>query len=282
MNTSWKRKPKIERGIICGCDAAQEWLLPWWWARYSLYNSYPVLFCDFGLSKKARAWCQERGQVISIPWDEKWIKSREEVPLALQKIWMKWNKTEKYWGYRPSLFKKPFAMLESPFITTIWLDIDCEVLTSLDDLFSFCTPETPLGLSEWYDKLYSQQFSCPIVHNGGVVVFRHGIDIFSKQAAFILEWNHQFYAEDNVLSFLIFQTDFPIFTLEKEWNWLIADYGPNIFAHIAHWNLISKKALLKHDGMKPFRDNYHGIPSDLPPTSALLRASAFGLETQIN
>jgi hypothetical protein len=56
-----------QSGIIVGCDANQEWLLPWWWDHYCKHNSYPVAFVDFGMSEAALAWCQEKGQCISLP-----------------------------------------------------------------------------------------------------------------------------------------------------------------------------------------------------------------------
>ncbi len=56
-----------KEGILIGCDRNQEWLLPWWWDHYSAHNAYPVAFADFGMSKKALAWCREKGKMLKPP-----------------------------------------------------------------------------------------------------------------------------------------------------------------------------------------------------------------------
>lgn len=101
-------------GVIVGCDAAQEWMLPWWWACYSAHNKAPVAFADFGMSAKGRDWCSS--------------KVKLDNALILQIT----NKFPKTW------FHKPFALLESPFDRSIWIDVDCEVRGSINEIFEFC------------------------------------------------------------------------------------------------------------------------------------------------
>jgi hypothetical protein len=278
MDTSWKRKPDQERGVICGCDYNQEWLLPWWWERYRFNNDYPVLFCDYGMSKKAKAWCQERGKVVTVSFDETQIRSRKDVPPVLQKKWEKHNNF--CWSSRSSWFKKPFAMLESPFKVSVWLDLDCEVLSHLGDLFEYCSFDVRLAIASCNGKIISQKFPCR-THNGGVIVYYHGIDIIEEQAEWILEWNHQFMAEDNVLSYLIFKNNFRICDLPLEWNWLSA-YGMNLYARIFHWNYSSKNYLKTHDGIKPFRDSLEQKSHCKTTMSAQIRADVLGFGSFAN
>ncbi|MBX7066112.1 MAG: hypothetical protein K1X28_02665 [Parachlamydiales bacterium] len=275
MNTSWKRKPVQEHGIICACDANQEWLLPWWWERYRSYNDYPVLFCDYGMTKNAKKWCLERGQLISLSFDEGWIRPKEEVPPSLQREWTKINKN--CWSSRSAWFKKPFALLESPFKKNIFLDVDCEVLSQLGELFEYCTSKTPLVISSCSAKVISELFPCEIAHNGGVVVFSHGIDIISHQAEWILKWNTQFFAEDNVLSYLIYKNNCPISDLPIHWNWL-AQYGFNFHARIFHWNCSFKNYLRTNGGIKPFRDALQNKMVSDVQSSAQSLAESLGLK----
>lgn len=84
-------------GVMTGCDAKQEWLLPWWWTHYSSCNTLPVVFIDYGMSASVRNWCCERGRVVTVPF--------------------KGN----------IMHAKPLALLRSPFEKTLWVDADCEV-----------------------------------------------------------------------------------------------------------------------------------------------------------
>ncbi len=250
----WTRNPNEERGVICGCDQQQEWLLPWWWERYSFYNSYPVLFCDFGMSKQAKLWCQKHGDVVAVGFDESFIKSRQEVSSELENAWDKWNFN---WASRSAWFKKPFAFLESPYKTSIWLDLDCEVLCYLGNLFEYCSINMPLAMRQ-EDEVIEGAFPCSTIYNGGVIVFQHGIDILLEQARWTLSSNQDFSADDVILSFLIEKTKTPIFSLPKEWNW-DALYGINFFANIFHWTRKTKEIIKTQGGIKPSRDELLGI-----------------------
>ena len=271
MDTSWKCSPSMDVGILCGCDQAQEWLLPWWWEKYTRYNSFPVMFCDFGMSEIARNWCCERGIVTSIFFNERLIKHPRDVPAKLKRTW-KWAPKD-YWESRSALFKKPFGMLASPFKVSVWLDVDCEVLRPLDSLFDYCD-QASLALAKTVGKLSCGLCQGSDVHNGGVVVFRHGIDIIEKQAELIKESNHLFYAEDNVLSYLIEKMNFSIGILPNEWNWQISDWGLFMFAYIAHWNFAAKKLLHFCDGMQSFCESMD--QTTILPISAWQRAEALG------
>ena len=53
-------------GILVATDKQIEWMLPWWWHHYSKHNRYPVVFVDLGMTETAKAWCRQRGKLISL------------------------------------------------------------------------------------------------------------------------------------------------------------------------------------------------------------------------
>ena len=75
-------------------------------------------FVDLGMSHYGKTFCSERGEVIPLQMD------------------LAFSDGESVRDKRHSWFKKPFALLLSPFAHSIWLDLDCEVLGSLAPLFS--------------------------------------------------------------------------------------------------------------------------------------------------
>ena len=151
--------PATDHGVIVGLDEGQEWMLDWWWSHYSAENDLPVLFVDFGMSKAARDWCTQHGLLSE--------------PTALD-----------CYGW----FKKPLALLESPFRKAIWLDLDCEVRGPLDRLFEFCGDG---GIGMTLDRGSPQPFreSMPPeapIYNSGVVVFNHGDPVVPQWASMTL------------------------------------------------------------------------------------------------
>ena len=127
-------------GLLTGADANQEWLLPWWYENVRKHNDCPVVFADFGLSSEMRSWCSERGQVVEV----------QEVP------GLTWH-------------KKPFAILESPFKRTLWLDADCEVRGELGGMYPYCDKGIGLTLDP-----HSRTCKQPGALATGVVACSHG------------------------------------------------------------------------------------------------------------
>lgn len=241
FETKWKiSPPQQEVGIIVGCSYSHEWLLPWWWMNYCLFNRYPVTFINFGdMSEKAIAWCEERGHVLTLDIPtEQFVAKKEEVAEDLQKIW---NKTGSLlWYLRSNWFKKPFALLATPYQKTIWLDVDCQVRGSLKPLF-----ETYLSDSEFAiltERESEQQLNRErglllpgeLMHNSGVIPYRYGSPIIQEWVDSCIDQNHLFMGDQQVLSRILF-TKKPAFTeLPIIYNWPFA-YGFNSDAVIIHW-----------------------------------------------
>ncbi|MBS0604700.1 MAG: hypothetical protein JSS60_06660 [Verrucomicrobia bacterium] len=229
--------PQLPEGIIVGCDEKQEWMLPWWWSHYSVHNTLPVVFVDFGLSTEACHWCEQRGKVLSLSGPLPDLKTREELQ---REIVAKWEAAygDGFWKGRKSWFKKPHALLQTPFEKTLWLDIDCEVKADLAPLFS--THSTQIGLvpEPEFAHLFLKKFSLieqgEICYNSGVVFYRHGSEAILRWAEESLHRADDFWSDQHLLSRQIFEKQTPVSHLSELYNWRMA-CGKNEDASIVHW-----------------------------------------------
>jgi hypothetical protein len=130
---------KLSDGFITGCDANSEWMLPWFFSNYQQHNDTPIAFMDFGVSSMGMSVVKEFASKI--------------IPMS--------HLTETGW------FKKPKAMMMSPFQRTVWLDTDCEVLDDISGIFKLIKPNM-LNMVE--DKPWTMRRK-EIWHNSGVVGF---------------------------------------------------------------------------------------------------------------
>ena len=204
-------------GVLVGCDRNQEWLLPWWWGHYSQSNRHPVAFADFGLSEIALAWCKERGEVISVPEPP----PLKEVSAQCKEAWEK-AAGSGIWPMRQAWFKKPLACLRSPFPSSLWLDLDCEVKGSLDPLFRFLSFGIEIALAP---------DSKENVYNSGVIAFWRNAAILSQ---WIEQGNGEFMGDQDALSQAISLHQPPLIKLPLIYNWR-KDLGPNPNAVIVHY-----------------------------------------------
>jgi len=240
------RKVEKERGILCGSDEEQEWLLPWWWERYSAHNAFPVTFIDFGMSEKARSFCRTHGELISVDVDDSFIQRKEQLSAQVAASWEAvYGPT--LWTGRLRWFKKPFALLHSTYRFNLWLDLDCEILGPLDPLFTACTEETQLALVREYATEHLPLFDPGILYNGGVIAFLHGAPIISEWAACALQESGSYWSDDALLSSLIYQKALRVIELPDIYNWRLAQ-GVNINAIIHHWTGSAGKAYIRHYG----------------------------------
>lgn len=252
MQCEWKAKPEKPCGVLCGSDKHQEWLLPWWWERYHAENDFPVTFIDFGMTEEAHLWCKERGDVVLLDLDMSFIKPKEEIHPELVKIWNSWDLA---WEKRKAWFKKPFALLQSPYRCAVWLDLDCEVLGSIAELFTKCDEISQLALvREWRSENLPYQHP-DVVYNGGVIVFQHGSEIIQQCAKDTVTRNHCFAGDDFLLSQLIYEKRLQVVELPEIYNWRIVK-GINLNTVIFHW--VGKKNYIKyHGGIKPSMNEFY-------------------------
>lgn len=204
------------QGIVVGSDHTQEWILPWWWKRYTQFNSLPVVFFDFGMSEAAKNWCRERGQVIPIPLIAEPCP-QSDVSKKNRDKWIG-DYDERIWIARKCWFQKPRALLHSPFKTSIWVDLDCEILGDLSPLFGYSPLAAALDGREGV--------------NTGVLVFQQGHPLLQKWATFSTDNTHQFAGDQDALNELLQNETIKI--IPQTYNWRAA-LGHNPDARIVHW-----------------------------------------------
>lgn len=228
------------RGVICGADRQSESLLEWWWSRYSLHNDFPVTFYDFGMSDTARRWCKERGDVIFLRPPH--IAGRDGVDEKIRGVWEK-NYGKEVWQARSAWFCKPLACRSSPYEKTIWLDLDCEVLFSLDPLFTL----PGVSLVREFETDHLPGFHPEVMYNSGVIVFAKREPLIERWAEVSLQESHRFSGDQQVLSFIISQDRYEIRELSPEWNWRLAQ-GCRFDAKIYHWTGVGGKQFIAGSG----------------------------------
>jgi hypothetical protein len=146
-NTQLKKYP---RAFLTGCDQNTEWMLDWFLENYYRHNFTPIVFADFGVSKK------KLNNLIN----EKKVAAIVDLTGAQEKGW----------------FKKPLSMWNSPTDETCWIDTDCHVLGDLGKIWSY-VEDNKLAMVE--DKPWSKRRG-EKWHNSGVVAFRGKPQILKK------------------------------------------------------------------------------------------------------
>jgi hypothetical protein len=223
----WNSSPPIsERGILVGTDISQEWLLSWWWQHYHKTNDYPVAFVDFGMSSKAKQWCQKQGIYVSLPVADIFVLEKEAIKPTTQQDWER-KHGKHFWNQRNAWFKKPLACLKTPFQTSIWIDLDCQIIQSIHPIFDFVTHLSDVGMVK--------EDGNEIIYNSGVIVFQRGNPLFERWASFAIEKNGDFRGDQEALSALITKENYPIRELPPLYNWSRLK-GFNQTAYIVHWH----------------------------------------------
>ena len=230
----------MTNGIVVAATHHLEWILPWWWINYKAHNDLPVAFFDLGLSEKAKDWCKQRGSLISLDIPDSLVFGKEKVDPLLADLWEKVIGSG-IWDIRLKWFKKPFVLTESPFLKTIWIDLDCEIKTSLTSLFLLCENEAGFCIGKEPEALQkgllSLKLTLPeeITYNSGVVVYKKGAPILNRWKKEVLERNHFYIGDQEALSRILFLEKYNFTELPQEYNW-DRGLGPNPNALIFHWH----------------------------------------------
>lgn len=236
-----------EMGVIVGCDRTLECLLPWWWEHYSTHNPFAVAFADFGMSPEALAWCQQKGPCLTIakPSPHK----REQIPLPQQILWEKLYGNG-IWQLRDAWFLKPQALIHSPFSIGLWIDLDCQILGSLEPLFNALMGGMDIGLVKEPQEVQRGLAQLNVLndqesyYNSGVILFRQHAPILYHWAQEVLE-NHTLHTGDQgALCRALFHHPTPLIELPALFNWLTR-LGPNPQARILHFSGQEKLKIFK-------------------------------------
>jgi len=203
-------------------------------------------------------WCHERGEVIKLPVSPKEVAHKESFSPDFVKVWEK-NYTDAVWNLRHVWFKKPLACLQSPFQRSIWLDLDCEVLGPLDDLFDLCSNESQIGIMREFAKSHHPRFHPDALYNSGVIVFDHGVPLIEKWACGAIELTDQFCGDDVLISHLNNSMRIPVEEIPEIYNWRISQ-GINLNAVIWHWHRDGGKTFIRNfGGIKPALDQFKQV-----------------------
>lgn len=251
MSEEQKKDEKAE-GVVVGVTGDREWLLPWWWMNYRLHNRYPVAFVDFGdMSAEALLWCYQRGNVIKLNLSDDFVSKREGVAPETARKWE--SIRESIWINRIEWFKKPFAMLQSPYQRTIWVDIDCQVRGSIQRLFEVSlhaggialAPEDACSQKIMFEHSLIQPGE--ILYNTGVVVFERDSPIMQEWAKESTDQNHLFLGDRQLLTHILFSKEMPFTRLPPIYNWQV-DLSSSLFdkAAILNWAGAVKQTLEEH------------------------------------
>ena len=172
----WNTEPADTLGVVVPVCASQRDLLPWWWWAYSRRNQRPVAFTDFGMDDDTRRWCETRGRVIA-----------PEEPAGVE-------------GW----FRKPFAILRSPFRQTVWADLDCEIREDIFVLAAFADGRLAIGRDWSYPAILAKRlpFKGPC-WSSALAVFTHGDPLVVEWARKVVQSRQQFRGDQEVLSAIL-------------------------------------------------------------------------------
>lgn len=193
----------VTKGVIVGCCAKMEYLLPYFYINFRLNSDLPIIFFDFGMSTIGKNFCEKRGQIISI--NETLHPPQSDTQLELIKtMW----------------FKKPLAFKKTPFDLTLWLDLDCKIYKPFDDIFD--------TIGDKWLSILPEKSPDSSSYNG----FNSGVCVYKKNAPFIDLWinlsitkSDHFPGDQDALSFILQQHLNQVSPLPQKFNYLYLKEG---------------------------------------------------------
>jgi hypothetical protein len=199
----------MREGVVVGCDASQEWMLPWWWIHYRAHNRFPVAFADLGMSARAADWCARRGALYRVP-------VRTDV--------CAW-------------FAKPRALCGAPFDRSLWLDLDCETRGDLSPFFAAC--ENPAGIALVAETSFGQHkfshfFPGELAYNSGAVCCMRESQVLQAWERACSAQPEAYEGDQDALSHLLTDWRGQFASLSSAYNWIYL-LGGNPDAVVFHW-----------------------------------------------
>ena len=142
-----------DKSFLVGSDSQLEDLLPWWYFNVKKHNpDIHVTVADFGLTQSGKHWAETHADKV--------LTYERHPKLA--------------WFYKPQ------AMLDSPYEYTCWLDIDCEVLCPIPEIFDFPT-EDKMALT--HDVVRGNPD-----HNTGMFWWAVGVNVIKGKPQILKDW----------------------------------------------------------------------------------------------
>lgn len=221
-----------EAVFVTGCDASQEWILPWFLENYSMHNTTPLVLFDFGMTYDASVWAKGKFTAhYSLTSSEK----RDDRPT---------------WSFKPSAISRVWAE------TKVWLDVDCEVLGDLSGIFDLLVPERLNMVKDrpWTTRRGETWYNSGVV---GVVGEPRILDAWSYTCK-----NNPFQGDQEVLhqmrKFSLAAID-AVAELPNKYNWLriqLQDGEDSPDKLVVHWTGAKGKDIIRakiNDGNTPDR-----------------------------
>lgn len=200
------------------------------------------------MSDEAKAWCKKRGTLLKLPVADIFVAEKQEVDSSNSTAWENIYGKE-FWIRRNGWFKKPLACLLTPYHTSIWIDLDCEVRGSLKHLFTYANHPSGFALAKDHREGY----------NSGVIAFKHGIPLIETWADQAFTSNHLYAGDQDILTKIIADQQLTIAELPLIYNWSRCS-GDSHDAIIYHWHGRHGKTVissqLRETGMISIRSTF--------------------------
>lgn len=246
----WENNTPIEDyGVIVGCNAGMETLLPWWWEHYTKNAAFPVTFFDIGMSKSASRWCSERGTVIQLNLPLSLFSRRLKCPDIWEHEMRRFGKYNTAQYRRLSWFKKSFSYLSTPYTHTIWLDLDCRVNCNLEELYLYADHPSGIAIAKESDNKWEMKTtegwkaSTAEAYNSGVIAYQHGCQIIEKWTNAVINSDNLYLGDQDLLCAVIEKSSPKPNKLPISFNWTVNDHGENMHAQIIHFAGRAKKKI---------------------------------------
>jgi hypothetical protein len=224
----------LKKGIIVGCCAKQEYLLPYFYLNLRLHTDLPITFFDFGMSPFGRSFCEKRGQLIV-------LSDSIKKGLSLDPLYI----IKKGW------FKKPLACSQSPFDLTIWLDLDCKIHKNFEAIFDklqnnhFAIAKSPKETKHGFcRKLLKKRLKELVFYNSGVIAFKKDSPIIKEWIQYSEKMHAICRGDEDTLSYLLSLRKHPFSVLDACYNH-IPVHGQSKDPVITHYISRFKELLLK-------------------------------------
>jgi len=216
----------LDNTFVVGVDHNMEDMLPWWFNNVRTHHpKIDITIADFGMSKTSKKWCEKNADTV-----------------------MTYDRHPKL-----AWFYKPQVLLEAPYEYKCWLDIDCQVLCPVPEIFDFPTDEK---IALTHDHVRGNPN-----HDAGVFWWATGVNVAKGKPKILKDWAYHTLHSDQrgdqeVLHQMIKMNrkyNDMIIKMPLEYQWLRIDLfngydSPN--KKIIHWTGPVGKAHIRENLMR--------------------------------
>ena len=201
--------PPDNSGILLLADGSSEWLLPWWHHHYTATNSHlPVAVVAKDLSSEARAFLKSvEFQIVEVD-----------------------PSPEKADGW----FFKPFAISQSPFAHTVFLDLDCELRKNINSILAWSQSGIVLGKDLAPKGKYRALFRGDCFFNSGVVGVLAGSPVVTEWQRETRQLADRMRGDQEILNLVLYENEAKVVVLPPHFHKLRLE-GDHPEASIMHW-----------------------------------------------